>query len=105
MGYRVMVGDNYDIESRDYCWGVYDTPEEALAVARKIVDDFLKSTYELQSQDDGKVTADGLNFSYRGFGEDPYIIADSGDSIPFSAWDYAEQRCRDIVNGLTQSSA
>jgi hypothetical protein len=39
--------------------------------------------------------------SYRALGDDPFVVpVDGAAMIEFSAWDYAEERCRAIC-GLT----
>jgi len=87
--YVVYVDDNFHYmdESERYKLGEFETCEEATAVCRRIVDEFLEQGYEK-----------GMSFKelykgYIGFGEDPFIV--SGDKTCFfSAWDYAKERCR-----------
>ena len=90
MPYTVMVGDNARDETQRerYTLGEFGTFEDAIAACKRIVDDYLLSTYK------PGMTADKLAESYKNFGEDPWIV-DYGGSA-FSARDYAEQRCKEI---------
>lgn len=66
--------------------GGCETYEEALAAAKKIVEDYVRGACKQG------MSPQELLSSYRMFGEDPYIIPD--DSEPkFSGWDYAEELC------------
>jgi len=92
--YAVFVDDNFHFmdESERYKLGEYDTCEEAVAVCKKIVDDFLNTGYK-----------DGMSFKelyegYTGFGEDPFIISDD-EACFFSAWDYAKKRSAELCGG------
>lgn len=44
------------------------------------------------------MTAAALYSSHKSFGDDPFIVA-LGESIEFSAWDYAKARCAEICAG------
>jgi hypothetical protein len=92
MKYKVCVDDNFHYmdESERYTLGEYDSSEEAMNVSKKRVDDFLISSYK-----DG-MTAKELFDHYKGFGEDPFIVSED-KSVSFSAWSYAEERCREII--------
>lgn len=88
--FTVLVDDNYhymDVGSR-YTAGKFDTWEEALALAQKIVDETI-----IPAINDGLSPKDAIR-NYRHFGEDPWIIGDG--TVPegehFSAWKYAEER-------------
>ncbi len=85
--WEVIVDDNYHFMDEDerYTKGRYDTEEEAIAVARQIVDEFLMKGYLPGG------TAEQLLSAYRMYGDDPWIPGSS-----FSAWGYAVQRCREI---------
>ena len=70
--YEVFVDDNFHFldESERYRLGAFETCEEAVAVCKKIVDEFLEKGYKK-----------GMSFKelyegYTGFGEDPFIISD-----------------------------
>lgn len=41
-------------------------------------------------------TAEELFDAYTMMGEDPFIVQTGPNGITFSAWDYAEQRCKEI---------
>jgi hypothetical protein len=91
--YEVYVDDNFHFldESERYRLGEFKTCEEAVAVCKKIVDDFLEKGYKK-----------GMSFKelyegYTGFGEDPFIIS-SDKTCFFSAWTYAKKRCTELCN-------
>ena len=91
MTYAVYVSDNfhYQDESHTYKQGEYETYEQALTVAKAIVDDFLVQDFK------AGMSAKQLYERYRAFGEDPRIVGKvPGFLCPrFSAWRYAKQRC------------
>ena len=93
MKYKVLVDDNFHYmdESERHSYGEYETCEEAVSAAKKIVDDFLTSNYKFG------MTADDLYDHYQSFGGDPFIIP-SDNNCRFSAWNYAKQRCREIFS-------
>jgi hypothetical protein len=70
------------------------TAEEAVAACRKIVDDWLESSYE------PGMTAEKLYELYVSFGEDPFIVptdyanAVDKESRSFGAWEYAKERAK-----------
>ena len=86
-GFVVRVADNFHYmdESEAYDHGCYPTWEEALLVARRIVDPCL-ADYQKPG-----MTADELFHMYASFGDDPYI-SPGPDGQRFSAWDYARER-------------
>lgn len=86
--YKVIVADNYHYmdESESYTADTYATLEEAIAKCKEIVDEYLYSAYQQN------MTSEELYGSYKSFGEDPYINAES----TFSAWKYAKQKCDEI---------
>jgi hypothetical protein len=88
--YKVLVDDNFNYQDEEerYELGTYATFEEASGACRKLVDDWLMSTYK------PGMTAAHLYRLYVGFGEDPFIIGppDTGTTVAFSAWDYARER-------------
>ena len=85
----IYVDDNFNYmdEGERYALGEFDTFGAAVAACKAIIDEFLTHSNETD--------AAKLFDSYRSFGEDPFIIAPIGDS-PFSAWEYAEQRCKEL---------
>lgn len=89
--YVVKVADNFHYmdESETYTLGTFETWDEALAAAKKVVDDCLAHHYQTG------LNAEDLYSSYKGFGEDPYIPS-APDGEHFSAWDYAKARCNAI---------
>jgi hypothetical protein len=89
MSYRVLVDDNYHYQEegvKPYELGVYQTAEEAIAISKAKVDDYLHSAHKPEMK------ADELYMIYTRFGPDPFIEG----SLGFSAWNYAKQRCEEI---------
>ena len=89
---KVFVDDNFHYTDEDerYQLGEFATLEAAMAACKKIVDDFLLENYK------PGMTTEALYRQYTSFGEDPWIVGQEDDRKPFSAWTYAEQRCREI---------
>lgn len=87
-GYTVVVDDNFRFQdgAGGYPARKLDSYAEALALARGIVERSLRALYR------PGMSAGELLASYRGFGEDPYIVPDEGHPH-FSAWDCAEALC------------
>ncbi|MBW3538452.1 hypothetical protein KY386_03085 [Candidatus Parcubacteria bacterium] len=102
--YKVMVDDNYHYmdESERYQAGAYSSVDEAVKECRRIVDEFLESTYK------PGMTAKELYQSYTGFGDDPFIVpthpSKAAEFFEFSAWDYAKERCDKIAHGKSHDS-
>ena len=92
MTFKVVVDDNFHYmdESERYELGEFLTPEDAIAAAQNIVDEYLTSAYH------PGMTAEALFQSYLSFGEDPFIITSGGEQEVFSARHYAWQRCREL---------
>lgn len=92
--YKVMVDDNFHYTDEDERseYGTFPTAEEALEVARRLVDDALLAQYV-----DGE-TADRLFERYKSFGDDPFVVAFGGaPDVAFSAWTYARQRAQELA--------
>ncbi len=89
--YSVHVDDNfhYQDEGARYKLGDFATLGDAVAACKKVVDGFL----EKETSSDG--TAAEQYERYTGFGPDPFIMTDDPNAgkVPFSAWDYARERC------------
>ncbi len=89
--YTVYVDDNfhYQDEGARYTLGDFPTLEEAVATCKNVVDEFLQK----EASADG--TAMERYQKYTGFGPDPFIMTDDPNAgkVPFSAWDYARERC------------
>lgn len=90
--YKILVYDNFHYmdASESYEAGSYGTAEEAIAAAKKIVDNFLLAEYR------SRMKAAELFKQYTSFGDDPHIASSDGHSVAFSAWQYAERRCAEI---------
>jgi hypothetical protein len=98
MKYQIAVDDNFhymDESERDY-GDFYETAEEAITAAQKIVDKSLRRSYT-----DG-CTPEELYNNYQGFGDDPFIITDD-KSCKFSAWTYAKGRCQFICAEMSDN--
>lgn len=94
--YRVLVDDNFHYvdESELYVLGEFGSCKEAVAVCKKLVDEWLREAYRFG------MDAETLWESYTHFGEDPFVGTADAD-CRFSAWDYARQRCEEMcVDGL-----
>ena len=91
MRYRVLVDDNFHYmdESERYALGEFDTLEAAVAACKRLVDEFLTSSYR------PGMTAAELLTQYALFGEDPFVYT-GDDTVPFSARDYASDKVRTI---------
>lgn len=89
--YRVLVDDNFHHmdEGERYTLGEFDSCEQAIAACRSIVDRFLIEQYRLG------VTAQELLDTYRGFGDDPFVVT-TDPLCSFSAWEYAQVRCVEL---------
>lgn len=90
--WTVYVDDNFNYMDEDerYSLGVFDNHDAAVAACKNIVDKFLLGNPAR--------TADDLYRQFTSFGEDPWISGPSvePDARPFSAWDYARQRCNEL---------
>ena len=95
--YKVLVDDNFHYQSSEERQeaGTYDSLKEALAACRALVDRSLAEEHR------PGISAETLLDRYRSFGEDPFIeVLDGADeAATFSAWDYAEERCRALCGG------
>lgn len=91
--YTVYVDDNFHFmeEEERYKLGDFDTLDEAIAACKRLVDAFLEGETSLDSP------AAERYKQYTHFGPDPFVATDDPDARQplFSAWNYAEKRCRD----------
>ena len=99
MPYKVFVDDNYAFmdESKRYPSGVFASHEAAVVAAKDIVDEFLFSNCRRG------MTPEELFAAYRGYGEDPFIVASEPDTAVeplFSARTYASLRCSEVCEEL-----
>jgi hypothetical protein len=88
--FELFVDDNYHYmdEAHRYSVATFASWEEAVAAAKRIVDEFLAEAYR------PGMTSGELYRSYTGFGEDPFVAPEPEEH--FSAWDYARGRCREL---------
>ncbi len=91
MSYLIQVDDNgrYQDETARYSLGRVENFEDAVATAKRLVNEYLVSAME------PGMTAAALYMSYTRFGPDPFISG-PGNGVFFSARDYAKQRCDDL---------
>jgi len=88
MSYIVVVDDNFRFMDEDqrYTLGELATLDAAIDACKAVVDEFIRGAHR------AGMSADSLYATYAALGEDPFIAA-AGVPPPFSAWDYARQRC------------
>jgi hypothetical protein len=93
MSYRVMVDENFHYQDPESRWtlGTFDSAEEAITACRRMVDEDLREHHK-----PGMSAAD-LFIVYQALRDDPFIVpVDGATTVEFSAWTYAEERCRAI---------
>lgn len=90
--FTVLVDDNYHYmdESERRFAGTFDAFEVAVARCKDIVDASLRDCHE------PGMTASELFGRYKMFGEDPFIKTDDPVGGSFSAWEYAEEKAKEI---------
>ena len=93
--YTVIVSDNFHHrdESAEYALGEFGTCDAAITACKRIVDDYLLSTYK------PCMAAEELWRLYTSFGDDAFIVSAGGEQCRFSAWDYARKRCAELCRG------
>ena len=94
--YQIFIDDNFHYMDEDerIAGDVYATAEDAIAAAKKIVDKSLRHEYRHHPG----LSAEELWDYYTDFGDDPFIRSDPHDpDSRFSAWNYAEDRAKEIV--------
>lgn len=89
----VKVDDNFHYMDEDERWtlGVFSTLELAIEACKRVVDQSLQECFE------PGISAERLLAQYKSFGDDPFIVG-GDDSVKFSAWDYAAQRCQRMAD-------
>jgi guanosine-3',5'-bis(diphosphate) 3'-pyrophosphohydrolase len=99
--YQLRIYDNFHYmdESEAYDSGEFETYEEALNAAKKIIDDYLAKNWR------PGITESELIEQYTSFGEDPMIIPVENDKHErFSAWEYAKTSVINICSKLENKS-
>jgi hypothetical protein len=89
--FKVMIDDNFDYMDEDarYEHGSYASAAEAIDACRRLVEEDLRGLYK-----PGMTSAE-LYDHYKTFGRDPFVVApEATERVVFSAWTYAEERCR-----------
>jgi hypothetical protein len=89
--YTVFVDDNFHYmdESERYKLGEFADCASAMAACKQIVDEFLTTHGP-------KNSATELYHQYVTFGEDPWISSEDSE-CKFSAWNYARERVKELV--------
>jgi hypothetical protein len=90
--YTVFVTENsayHDEEAAPRTAGTFVAWDDALAMARQLVERSLEEVL------DPAADAETLFRRYTTFGEEPYIVPNH-ETQPFSAWEYARERCRQL---------
>ena len=90
--FQVIREDNYHYQDDDYrrSMGMFDTYEEALAVAVEIV------TESVQECAEGKESADEILAAYKSFGDDAWIMPTPEGVERFSAWTFAGSMANEL---------
>ena len=99
MPIALYIDDNYHYQDAEYRSGPtsFEDVDAALAKARSIVDGFLTEACQ------PNMSANELFEHFKLFGPDPWIVpGDDGPTVPFSAWNYARERCREICTGASE---
>ncbi|HEX8597979.1 MAG TPA: hypothetical protein VF952_05615 [Chloroflexia bacterium] len=89
--YKVIVSDNFHHmdKGEEYTLGEFCTCEAAITACKRIVDDYLLSTYK------PIMSAEELWKLYTSFGDSAFIVS-AGQRCRFSSWDYAQERCAEL---------
>ena len=90
--FQIFIADNWNYhESSRVPVASFDTLAEAIAECQSRVDADLRG---LRTPD---MDPRALFDTYTTYGEDPWILGEKlNDPVPFSAWDYARERCKEI---------
>jgi hypothetical protein len=97
MPYLLRMADHFHYmrEEENYDLDRYESAAEAVAEARRQVDDCL-----LHMHKPGMGAAEVWQL-YTMFGDDPYVLAEGGaPAVDFHAWDYARQRAGELTGRL-----
>ena len=96
----VIVRDNFHYMDKDEWWtlGAFPAADEAIAAAKPLVQKSLDEAYE------AGMSADSLFGRYKGFGDDPFVVAKDDEQIEFSSWDYARARCDEMLAEQTSGA-
>jgi len=90
--WKVLVDDNFHHgETSQTPVAGFDTCGEAIAYCKSRMDNWLQGAFK------PGMDPEALFQSYTTYGEDPWILGGKlNDPVPFRAWDYARERCREI---------
>lgn len=90
--FTVFIDDNFHYMDKDerIRHGDFESWEAAVVECRAIVDDYLESNFA------PGMSAEALYSNYVMFGVDPWVSGPGAETVPFSAWTYAKERCASI---------
>ncbi len=99
----VFVNNNFHYQDEDerYHLGEFGSLNVAIFACKRLVDEYLDEAREDRMAP--IASAADLYRSYTMFGPDPFVVG-AAEFVPFSAWDYARQRCEDIFRDQKQES-
>ena len=88
MPFDIFIDDNFHYmdESERFHHGTFDTLEEAVTEARRIVEKSVRSFFK------PGMSFDALWMQYKAFGDDPFFTSGG-----FSAWSYAAEFAQALV--------
>jgi hypothetical protein len=99
--FRVYIADNFhfmDPDDPPYLHGSFPTLEAAIGFCKGRVDEDLEGLRNPSSSTSTRPhTAAELYSLYCSFGEDPWISG-PGTGVLFSGWDYAKERCAELLS-------
>jgi hypothetical protein len=88
--YEIYVDDNFNMDEDERTKaGEFETLEEAIAEAERIVDNYLLVVYKKHPE----FSAEELFKEYTRYGVDPWIFPNYSK---YNSWEYAKKRSREI---------
>ena len=97
MKFYIRIYDNYHYmdESETYNYGQYETYEDALVEAKKIVDEFIEHYWKPETKPEEFLAG------FAHYGEEPIILPNEpGEHERFSARTYLESRIKEICSRI-----
>jgi hypothetical protein len=88
--YEIYIDDNYNMDEDERTGaGEFETLEDAIAEAKRIVDNYLLGVYKKHPE----FSAEDLFKEYTKYGVDPWIFPNYSK---YNSWEYAKKRSREI---------